>query len=76
MIMRGMVKSFNFRNRYGFIESETGDTHFFYATEWHIKLKPKKGLNVEFTPVEVEKGKRATNIRLIWKRRKTDGNAG
>ena len=63
--MRGTVKSFNPTNRYGFIESETGEIHFFYATEWHLILKPKKGLAVEFTPVEVEKGMRATNIQRI-----------
>jgi len=63
--MKGTVKSFNPTNRYGFIESETGEIHFFHATEWHMILKPKKGMTVEFTPVEVEKGMRATNIQRI-----------
>lgn len=63
--MRGTVRSFNSKNRYGFIESETGEIHYFHATEWHLILKPKKGLVVEFTPVEFEKGMRATNIQRI-----------
>lgn len=69
--MRGTVKSFNPTNRYGFIEAETGEIHFFHATEWHLPIKPQKNLIVEFTPIEVEKGMRATNIQRA--RRTQDG---
>ena len=62
--MKGKVKSFSPATLYGFITNESDEMFFFLKTEWHLPIKPQKGLLVEFTPVEHEKGRRATDIQM------------
>jgi len=63
MRSNGKVKSYSPATQYGFIEDDHGEIFFFLKTEWHLVIKPKAGLLVEFTPIDVEKGRRATNIQ-------------
>ena len=66
--MNGKVKSYSSATQYGFIEGAANEIFFFLKTEWHLPIKPKPGLKVEFTPIEVEKGRRATNIQRARRR--------
>ena len=64
--MKGKVKWFNARKGYGFIHSDDDDTDYFV----HHKQLPEgtmlnEGDNVEFEPVETDKGKQAQNVKLM-----------
>lgn len=60
--MIGKIKSYNPSTRYGFITDGNVDFRF-HNSDWTLRLPPARGMNVEFLPVETEKGMRATNIK-------------
>ena len=62
--MQGTVKSYSSATMYGFITNDSDEMFFFLKSEWHLPMKPQKGLLVEFKPVDTEKGRRATDIQM------------
>ena len=61
--MTGEVKSFDRSHRYGFITVSDMDYRF-TRKDWGLRLPPTKGMMVEFTPTNTEKGMRAEDIRI------------
>jgi len=60
--MVGKIKSYNPKNRYGFITS--GDVDFrFHKNDWEMRLPPAQGMSVEFSQVETELGMRAEHVK-------------
>lgn len=68
--IEGVVKSHSRQHGYGFLVDEAGEMYFFHNTQWNVPIPPVKGLRVEFTPKETEKGRRATDIGRIHRREK------
>lgn len=67
--VEGEVKRYFTDHRYGFLVTDDGETFFFREREWKIPIKPVRGLRVEFTPIEVDKGMRAVNITRIYRKK-------
>ncbi len=68
--IEGEVKRFLKDYRYGFLIDDNGELYFFREREWKVPIKPVRGLRVEFTPIEVEKGMRAVDIRRVYRKEK------
>ncbi len=63
--MKGVVKFYNDRKNYGFIEPEEGgEDRFVHETEIESG-NLSEGDKVEFEPEESEKGPRAVNVKKI-----------
>ena len=63
--MQGKVKFFNSSKGYGFIiDDETGEDVFVHVTSLN-GLKINEGDKVEYVIEEGERGKTATNIKLV-----------
>ena len=69
MRSEGTVRSFGRQAGYGFIEDNGGEILFFHNTEWKLPIRAQVGLMVEYTTVDTEKGRRATDIQMA-KRKK------
>ena len=67
--IEGIVKSHSKKHGYGFLIDDNGEIYFFHNTQWELPIPPVQGLRVEFTPVENEKGMRATKIGRIYRRK-------
>lgn len=67
--MEGKVKNFNKQKGYGFISCEVeGDVFFHYSSLIMDGFKTVEiGADVEFDLEETEKGKRASNVKVISK---------
>lgn len=67
LIMKGRVKSYDLKKRYGFITSEENEDIFFHFS--HLIMEGFKviepGVQVEFEIVETTHGKQAHNIMRI-----------
>ena len=65
--MKGTVKMFDKEKGYGFIRAEDGRDYFFHYSVLVMDdyKTAEKGENVEFDPVESERGLRAGNVRKI-----------
>lgn len=63
--MRGVVKFFNERKNYGFIEPEEGGEDLFVHRSDLEGDSLEKGDEVEFDSEEAEKGPRAINVKKI-----------
>lgn len=63
--MRGVVKFFNERKNYGFIEPEEGSEDLFVHRSDLEGNSLEKGDEVEFDSEEAEKGPRAVNVKKI-----------
>lgn len=64
----GTVRSYGPMN-YGFIEGDSGEIYFFMDNEWHLPIKPKPRLRVEFTRFQHEKGMRAADIQRVRRKK-------
>ena len=61
--MKGTVKFFHDRDRYGFIETdEMDDDVFFHEDEMEEGLEVEEGDEVEFEQEDGEKGPKAVNV--------------
>ena len=63
--MKGIVKWYNIRRGYGFIQGEDGNDVFVHKSEvpfWTIFLS--KGDRVEFRLESTKRGNKATDIRM------------
>jgi len=67
--IEGIVKSHSKQHGYGFLIDDAGEIYFFHNTQWGVPIPPVKGLRVEFTPVDTEKGRRATEIGRIRRKK-------
>lgn len=67
--MEGKVKSFNKQKGYGFITCEVAEDIFFHYSSLIMDgfKTIDVGAEVEFDLEESEKGKRATNVKVITK---------
>ena len=67
--MKGKVVMFNSSKGYGFIKSEELNDIFFHCTQLLIPGENYKtidvGESVEFEVEETERGRRATNIKIV-----------
>ncbi len=61
--MKGVVKFFNDRKNYGFIEPEEGDEDLFVHRSDLEAESINEGDEVEFETEETEKGPRAVNVK-------------
>lgn len=61
--MKGTVKFFHDRDKYGFIETdEMDDDVFFHNEELEEGLEVEEGTEVEFEQEDGEKGPKAVNV--------------
>ncbi len=65
LMMKGIVKFFNFSKGYGFITTEEGFDVFVHSSALHEGTSISDGDNVEFEVQEGERGKSATNVQKI-----------
>lgn len=56
---------FNADKGFGFIATNKGDVFFHISNVLDLKLKPERGLDVEFDLVKGQKGNQATNIKAL-----------
>lgn len=63
--MRGVVKFFNERKNYGFIEPEEGGEDLFVHRSEIEEGSLEEGDEVEFEVEEAEKGPRAVNVSKL-----------
>lgn len=63
--MRGEVKFYNWKKRYGFIKGEDGKDYFVHMTGITRGTRIYEGDKVEFDVEEGEKGPKAVNVRKI-----------
>jgi CspA family cold shock protein len=61
--MKGTVKWFNRIKRFGFITGEDGKDYFVHETQISSGGPLNEGDEVEFNPVEEEKGPQAQNVK-------------
>ena len=69
MRKEGVVKSHSRQHGYGFLIDDAGEMFFFHNTQWGLPIPPVKGLRVEFTPTETDKGMRAEDIGRIYRKK-------
>ena len=62
--MQGIVKWFNVKKAYGFIESQ-GKDYFVHINDVQKNSQLEKGDKVSFDPEEDPKGIKAVNVRKI-----------
>lgn len=60
----GKVKFYNDSKKYGFIQGDDGVDYFFHQTGLTGDISVKDGDQVEFTPEEGDRGKKAVDISL------------
>ena len=63
--MKGVVKFFNDRKNYGFIEPEEGDEDLFVHASDIESESISEGDEVEFETEQSEKGPRAVNVKKV-----------
>ena len=61
--MKGVVKFYNWKKRYGFIQGEDGKDYFVHMTGITPGTRLYEGDKVEFDVEEGEKGPKAVNVR-------------
>lgn len=66
--VNGTIKTYNEKKAFGFIQGADSIDYFFHITCLKNQSKDiiiKKDLNVDFEPIETQKGKKAINIQIL-----------
>ena len=64
MMLKGIVKTFEFSKGWGFIEDEDGYDYFFNVANVRKGQSLKEGARVKFDVIETNKGSEAENISI------------
>jgi CspA family cold shock protein len=62
--MKGKVKFFNQKKRYGFIAGDDGTDYFVHVSDLSEGVELDENVEVEFDVVEGQKGPKAGNVSL------------
>lgn len=62
--MKGTVKWFNRKNRYGFVLGEDGEDYFVHQSALEEGVVLNENDHVSFDPAESERGKQAQNVKV------------
>ena len=63
--MKGKVRWFNRKKRYGFIEGEDGEEYFVHESKLTPGLTILDNDQVSFKPITTDRGKQAENVTLV-----------
>ena len=64
-MMKGTIKIIKYKGEYGFIQPDTGHESVYFRLSWLKADRVREGQRVEFDIVEVDKGLRAANLKVI-----------